>query len=152
MLKFVGCGIFFVKSGVIDIVEYILDGKDNSIIISDIKIFHEDSEFPVNTLCRVSVHSGMFKGEVEFDLDIKCLVEFSKKLIMMYETLEGEALLKETYGFSYIKIISSGNGHFNITGNLFLSYPRNLLEFEFDIDQTMLKDFAYSLYNDFMKY
>ena len=132
--------------------EYILHGNNNSVIISDIRFFEEDEEFPSNTLCLLKVHSNNFSGVVEFDLNIKCLAEFSRNLKSMYDTLTGHAVLKETYEPSYIDISSAGNGHFTVSGSLNLVFPRHLLEFEFDIDQTMLRDFAYSLYNDFSKH
>jgi hypothetical protein len=124
---------------------YVLQGVNCSLEISNIKIY-EDA--PSDALCWVSVVSGNFCGATEFDIDISELGEFSVQLQNMYETLHGSAQLKESYCPSFIKVDATSGGHYNVSGSINLSYPHHLLEFEFDIDQTMLRDFAKKLCNN----
>jgi hypothetical protein len=70
----------------------------------------------------------------------------------MYETLKGSVVLKETYEPSFVSFEAKTGGHFEISGSINLSFPRHLLEFEFDVDQTMIKDFANKLYHDYAQF
>jgi hypothetical protein len=129
--------------------EYVLESVGCYLKISNIRVFEGEINLPTNTSAWVSVSSGSFSGATEFDIDAKLLGEFSVQLKNMFETLKGNALLEETYGPSLIKIEAVSLGHFRVSGKIVLSYPPNLLEFEFDVDQTMIKDFSSMLYKDF---
>jgi hypothetical protein len=85
-------------------------------------------------------------------LILRNLASLRINLKIMYETLKGKTRLKETYGQSHIEINATGKGHFNICGSINLSYSSNTLEFEFEVDQTMIKDFAETLFRDFEQY
>ena len=132
--------------------EYVLQGENIILKIYNIRIFKEDINLNSNTLLTVNIVSGDFSGSAEFDIDIRNLGKFSVDLSSMYETLSGTAQLKETYGQSLIKIISVGKGHFKLSGYFYLAYPRYALEFEAEIDQTMLKKFSACLYRSFCEY
>jgi hypothetical protein len=59
--------------------EYILQGINCALKISEIQYFESDKDFPSNTLCRISVVSGDFSGATQFDTDISQLAMFSIK-------------------------------------------------------------------------
>ena len=132
--------------------EYILQGSDVELKLSSIKVYKDSLDFSNNTLLNTQAKSGKFSGFAEMEIDIRMLGVFSINLKNMYESLLGEALLKETYGGSYIRMKSTGKGHFELSCYLHQAYPHHKLEVETQIDQTMLKAFSKQLYKDFSKY
>lgn len=113
-------------------------------------------QLPVNTSLRVMVESDNYRAVATMDIGIKQLVVFSEKLKNIYETLTGEAQIKEPYGkHMYIAFIGNGKGHITVKG--FLQNESNkgcqqTLEFENDIDQTDLKGFYMELLHMCKKY
>ena len=129
--------------------EYVLQGVNCALKISNIKFFESEINLNTNALCRVDVTSGDFCGATQFNMDISQLGKFSVQIKNMYQSLYGNALLKETYGSSFVQVVATSGGHFEVSGSINLPHPHHLLEFRFDIDQTMIRDFSNKLFNDY---
>lgn len=137
------------------IMSYILQ-SDDFVLSLDTEVFETDIKYPCNTILKVSVKCCGFSGNASFDIDIKQFSKFTVDLQEMYETLCGEAHIKEIYGNQrYISFVSNGRGHFSVKGCLSEFSQKGYeqkLEFENDIDQTCLKEFCYTLWNDYKVY
>ena len=87
------------------------------------------------------------------DINIKDFAEFSMELMDIYKSLQGEASIKEPYGYErYITFVADRTGHIAVKGYLCDDSRSNELRFETVFDQTYLKDFAGELALAYSKY
>jgi hypothetical protein len=87
------------------------------------------------------------------DIDIKKFAEFSNKLMTVYRDLEGEAEIKEPYGYErFITFSADRTGHIVVKGYLCDASRSNELRFETVFDQTYLKAFTEELALTYSKY
>ncbi len=128
---------------------YCLKGQEGSIDIRDIETFEDKLTCSNNTLMWLQVKSGPFAGGARIDVCLEELREFSLNLKNMYECLSGEAFIKEVYGESYLSFTSMKGGHIKVSGILEDCDSNQKLDFDFIIDQTMLRDFAYDMYKEY---
>ena len=132
--------------------EHILEGDSFCLRIS-LNIFESDIKYPENTTMTAFVSCNGFSAKAEMDIDIKEFAEFSKNLMGIYNTLEGEATIKEPYGYEkYISFTADKTGHIIVKGYLCDGFRNNELRFESVLDQTYLKAFADELMLTYSKY
>lgn len=132
--------------------EHILE-SDNFSLHINLQIFESDIEYPLNSIMTVSVVSNGFSAKTDMDIDIKMFADFSSKLMTVYNTLKGEATIKETYGYEkYISFLADRTGHIIVKGYLCDDLRNNELRFETIFDQTFLKPFASELASMYYKY
>lgn len=122
----------------------------------EIKFNKEDASYPVNSILHIAVTSGRFCGESTMDMDIHDFTVFVSDLKNLYESLKGTARIEEPYGVhQFIEFGCDNKGHIKVKGYLNSDGADGFnqkLQFENELDQTCLKNFAYKLYNDNKKY
>ena len=64
-----------------------------------LNVFESDIEYPINTNMTVSVKNNEFSAKTDMDIDIKAFADFTDQLKKVYDTLSGEAMIKEPYGY-----------------------------------------------------
>ncbi len=125
--------------------EYILESDSFSLRLS-LSAFESDMEYPINSNMTVFVTCNEFSAKADMDIDIKDFAAFSMELMNIYKSLEGEASIKEPYGYErYITFVADRTGHIVVKGYLCDDCRNNELRFETVFDQTYLKSFAYEL-------
>ena len=121
-----------------------------------LEVFKDDISYPTNTLMTIYVKSGFYTGHATMDINIKEFKKFIINLQKIYETLNGEAIIKETYGYQmYLSFEGDGLGHINVRGLLVngdMNGNMQRLEFENNIDQTVLRKFINDLKQDINQY
>ncbi len=119
----------------------------------ELEIFESDIRCPSNTIMKVCVESGGFKGNSEFDIDIKEMAIFCGSISEIYSSLRGTATVKEAFGDQYVDFKGDGKGHVSVRG-LISSRDEFSQELKFEnmIDQTVLKDFSKELSDAYKKY
>ena len=132
--------------------EHILESNNFCLRLS-LNIFENDIEYSSNTIMTVFVTCNGFSAKADMDIDIKEFAEFSSKLMTVYQKLNGEASIKEPYGFEkYISFVADRTGHIVVKGYLCDDSWSNELRFETVFDQTYLKVFAEELTLTYSKY
>ena len=133
--------------------EYVLK-TDNFTLTLNPQVFLRDLAYPSNTLMAVTVSSDDFSGKASMDIDAKQLGRFARDLLGLYETLNGEAKIQETYGDMFLAFSGDGRGHIRVKGFLQSYYGDNVQELHFGIrfDQTWLRCFSAELFEAFGKY
>lgn len=112
-----------------------------------------DTSFPINTLLTVYVKSNDFSAKADIDIDIKAFADFAIQLKTVYDTLSGEASIREPYGCQrYIKFEADKSGYISVSGLLCDDHEANELRFYNSFDQTHLKLFAEGLVREYSKY
>ena len=133
---------------------YTLTGQDFSLVLEP-NVYEDEVHLPTNTLMKVKVESTGFSGNGVFDVDAKELGQMALALDEMYETLKGEAEIREPYGFEqFLRFVGNGRGQIWVTGFLcggFHGLDTQQLRFENVTDQTCLCVFARELREDFPK-
>ena len=119
-------------------------------------IFESDIALPSNTIMDVIVESDGFIGNASMDIDAKELAKFAHDLEKLYEKLSGEARIEEPYGLHmYISFTGNGRGQIAVKGCLNKGNcigSQQELQFENEIDQTVLKSFSADLVESYGKY
>ncbi len=115
----------------------------------DFQVFESDISYPSNTILSVSVASDGFLASAKMEIDIKSLPIFFHELQNVYDSLSGEAKIREPYGNDqYIAFSGDKKGHILVSGTL-SSHGANgfwqELKFENRIDQTFLPPFLQKL-------
>lgn len=109
-----------------------------------------------NTILKIDVKSNGFTASTTMDIDIKDLAKLGKDLCQIYETLQGNARLEESYGqHMYMSFVGNNRGHIAIKGYLHKGDrigSEQVLEFENDVDQTCLRPFYLELLSNYEKY
>ncbi len=119
-------------------------------------VHREDLREVVNTSLMIDVSSYDFSAKTLLDIDVRDLAEFAMQLSGLYERLSGFVRLTVPYvDECYIEFSADKVGHIRVSGfldngNRFGFTQR--LQFQNEIDQTILKKFANDLYADFGKY
>ena len=119
-------------------------------------VHKEDLREIVNTSLMIDVSSYDFSAKTMLDIDVRDLAEFAMQLSGLYERLSGSVRLTVPYvDECYIEFSADKVGHIRVSGfldngNRFGFTQR--LQFQNEIDQTILKKFANDLYADFGKY
>jgi len=119
-------------------------------------VHKEDLREVVNTSLMIDVSSYDFSAKTMLDIDVRDLAEFAMQINGLYERLSGSARLTVPYvDECYIEFSADKVGHIRVSGcldngNRFGFTQR--LQFQNEIDQTILKKFANDLYADFGKY
>lgn len=119
-------------------------------------VHREDLREVVNTSLMIDVSSYDFSAKTLLDIDVRDLAEFAMQLSGLYERLSGSVRLTVPYvDECYIEFSADKVGHIRVSGfldngNRFGFTQR--LQFQSEIDQTILKKFANDLYADFGKY
>ena len=119
-------------------------------------VHREDLREVVNTSLMIDVSSYDFSAKTMLDIDVRDLAEFAMQLSGLYERLSGSVRLTVPYvDECYIEFSADKVGHIRVSGfldngNRFGFTQR--LQFQNEIDQTILKKFANDLYADFGKY
>ena len=118
-----------------------------------LNVFESDIEYPINTNMTVSVTSNEFSAKTDMDIDINAFADFTDKLKKVYDTLSGEAMIKEPYGYQrYISFQAEKTGHIIVKGYLCDDMKINELHFENSFDQTFLKPFSNELCSMYLQY
>ena len=132
--------------------EHILE-SDNFCLCFSLNVFESDIDYPINSSMTVFVTCNEFSAKADMDIDIKDFAEFSVELMGIYNSLKGEASIKEPYGYEkYITFVADRTGHIVVKGFLCDDSRSNELRFETVFDQTYLKDFALGLSSAYSKY
>ena len=101
----------------------------------------------------VSVTNNEFSAKTDMDIDIKAFADFTDKLKKVFDTLSGEAMFKEPYGYQrYISFQAEKTGHIIVKGYLCDDMKINELHFENSFDQTFLKAFSNELSSMYLQY
>lgn len=130
---------------------------DTSVFVLELypEIFESDIGYCANTTLYISVKSGDFSCKTTMDIDIKHFAIFTKELFDLYESLSGEAKLKEEYyGIGYFQFTATNCGYIKVSGKLrdqCISSNQELI-FENEFDQTYLRDFAKELFEKYKNY
>lgn len=118
-----------------------------------LNVFESDIEYPINTNMTVSVKNNEFSAKTDMDIDIKAFADFTDQLKKVYDTLSGEAMIKEPYGYQrYISFQADKTGHVIVKGYICDDMKNNVLCFENSFDQTFLKSFSNELCSMYLKY
>ncbi len=80
------------------------------------EIFPSDLPDALDLTLHVRVACNGFSGYGEMDLTTGDLVAFSASLSALYETLSGQAVLKEPYGDMHLTFTSTPRGHIHLSG------------------------------------
>jgi hypothetical protein len=105
---------------------------------------------PYNTTFYVKVVSGDFSGVSEFEYNIKDFIRFIKEIKDLYDfKLQKVELNDISYG-SNIKFSLDKTGHIMVSGTIYGNAAEHSLTFIFTTDQTAIKAFCKSLYEDFI--
>lgn len=132
--------------------EHILESNDFCLRLC-MNVFDSDIEYPINTNMTVFVTSNGFSAKTNMDIDIKAFAEFTDKLNKVYDTLSGEAMIKEPYGYQrYISFLADKKGYIIVKGYLCDDMKNNELRFENCFDQTFLKPFSNELRSVYLQY
>ena len=135
--------------------KHILEAEDFSLCMEPV-VFESDRESPINTLLRLEVQSDGYAANAVMDVDMRPFVEFANKLYQTYESLRGEAKLEGPYGQRmHLSFAGNGRGHFAVKGRLCKENRDGLeqvLEFENNVDQTILKPFCVELLQNYGGY
>ena len=119
-------------------------------------VHKEDLREVVNTSLMIDVSSYDFSAKTMLDIDVRDLAEFAMQISGLYERLNGSARLTVPYvDECYIEFSADKVGHIRVSGCLDNGNRCGFtqkLQFENEIDQTILKKFANDLYADFGKY
>ena len=117
-------------------------------------IYETDLSFPLNTSLDIKVVSYGFSVDAMMDIDVYGLAGFAASLNRLYETLGGYARLEEPYGDCYLEFTVCSRGHIYVKGSIYhrVNNHEHELIFENEFDQTYLKCFAKSLFEDYKKY
>jgi hypothetical protein len=105
---------------------------------------------PYNTVLSVSARVRGFGGTSEWTVDFDEWKAFVRALKTLYDVLNGETELRDREYGSVLRVECDGTGHFAFSGKLIDGHGQKL-EFHFTVDQTVVKDFAETLYSDFGK-
>ena len=117
--------------------KYSLECNNFQLVLS-IDTFENDIKYPINTNMTVFYKDENFSAKTNMEIDIK---EFE-----VYNTLSGEAIIKEHYSYKrFISFIADKNGYIKIKGYLCDDNKNTELNFENIIDQTYLKKFVNDL-------
>ena len=93
----------------------------------------------------ISEQGGRFSGAVSFYCDSEYFAKFVAGLRELYDTLrEGETSLHDYPDDNYIKFVSDGMGHFEVSG-VFGNWKRWTLNFSETVEQSYFKNFIYEL-------
>ena len=115
----------------------------------DFQVFESDISYPSNTILSVSVSSAGFYASTTMDIDIKSIPIFCNDLKRVYDSLEGEAKIQESFGNQqYILFVGDRKGHVLISGELNSNGANGFwqeLKFENCIDQIFLPQFLKKL-------
>ena len=126
---------------------------DNFCLRFRLYFYESDIEYPINSNMTVVVTFNEFSAKADIDIDIKRFAEFSMELMDIYKSLEGEASIKEPYGYErYITFVADRKGHIVVKGFLCDDSRSNELRFKTVFDQTHLKVFAEELALTYSKY
>ena len=112
-------------------------------------VHREDLREVVNTSLMIDVSSYDFSAKTLLDIDVRDLAEFAMQLSGLYERLSGSVRLTVPYvDECYIEFSADKVGHIRVSGfldngNRFGFTQR--LQFQNEIDQTILKKFANDL-------
>lgn len=118
---------------------------ENFMLEIELEVFEEDINLPINSTLNVKIDSDGFAALTSMDIDIKSFQKFAGELLNVYHSLNGYAVLKETYGSNFIMFKAISNGHICVNGvvkNLCRTGYEQELKFENEFDQTYLKDFV----------
>ncbi len=117
-------------------------------------IVHErDLSEVINTSLMIEVSSYDFSAKTMLDIDVRDLAEFAAGLQALYEMLHGSVKLTVPYvDECYIEFSADKLGHIRVNG--FIDNGNRFgftqkLQFQNEIDQTRLKEFAKRLCADF---
>ncbi len=115
----------------------------------DFQVFESDISYPSNTILTVSVSSAGFSASTTMDIDIKDIPTFCNELQNIYNSLNGEAKIQESYGNrQYIQFSGDKKGHIWVSGILNSNGASGFwqeLKFKNCIDQTFLPGFLKKL-------
>lgn len=127
---------------------------ENFLLEFDPMVYETDLSFPLNMSLHLKVVSYGFSVDSMMDIDVYGLAGFAASLNRLYETLGGYARLEEPYGDSYLEFTVCGRGHIHVKGSIYhhVNDCEHELTFENEFDQTYLKCFAKSLFDDYKKY
>ena len=116
-------------------------------------VHKEDLREIVNTSLMIDVSSYDFSAKTMLDIDVRDLAEFAAGLHALYEKLHGSVRLTVPYvDECYIEFSADKLGHIRVSG--FIDNGNRFgftqkLQFQNEIDQTRLKEFAKRLCADF---
>ena len=120
-------------------------------------VVHErDLREAVNTSLMIHVSSYDFSAKTMLDIDVRGLAGFAAGLLALYEELSGSVRLRVPYADEcYVEFSADRLGHIRISGVLDngnrFGFTQKL-QFQNEIDQTSLREFAKGLYAGFGKY
>jgi len=110
--------------------------------MKDIEVFKDGSW----GTCTVEVLSAPFSGATEFTFDEPPLAVFIDQLVVIEQTLTGDARLGQQYEEPHVALHGDGLGHVTVSG-VIAEYRDHTqrLEFSFATDQTALGPFIEGL-------
>lgn len=120
-----------------------LSFENNSLEISNFCHFREEAKQgnPYNTTFELAVQSGAFRGVAPCECDIKVFERFADALHKLYNFESFTADLDDICYGSKVKFVMNAAGHLEITGKIYGEAMEHSMEFVFNADQTVLKQF-----------
>lgn len=114
--------------------EYIYDSSKNKLSVE--KLYEVGG---YNTYC-IYVKSNKFEGECNFCVSANNIKKIVDQLGKMNRELYGELCFKDCESDAYINILFKGLNKLIVKGQIGGSYEKHFLKFEFEADQTILKE------------
>ena len=120
-----------------------LKGKVTKYIVN---IESSNEETYAYSLMTVRVESGGYCGDAELDVDLREIAAFARDLRKLYDTLSGEATVREPFGYKrFLSFSAEQRGHILVKGYLCDAMNDHELRFENQFDQTYLRTFSQEL-------
>ncbi len=116
---------------------------ENFISFSDFWFSEQDKAVrsPYNTEFSVRVSSGAFAGEGEWVCDRTAITAFAAVLAEVYHFSRDSAVLTDISCGSRLELLMDKTGHLTVSGTVYGSRMEQTLQFRFEADQTVLRDF-----------
>lgn len=94
---------------------------------------------------KVEVYSGVFSGSSTFCMSNAVLKSMALQLQQLYETLSGTYQVDDYDSDDFVRFECLKHGHVQITGQVGGSYNNQFLNYQFETDQTALKQIIMEL-------
>ena len=132
--------------------EHVLETNTFRLSLS-LRVFETDNAWDPYSLMTVRVESGGYCGNAELDIDLKEFAAFARDLRKLYDTLSGEATVREPFGYKrFLSFSAEPRGHIRVKGCLCDAMNDHELRFENEFDQSYLRAFSQELVSAYSCY
>ena len=132
--------------------EHVLETNTFRLSLS-LRVFETDNALDPYALMTVRVESGGYCGDAELDVDLREFAAFARDLRKLYDTLSGEATVREPFGYKrFLSFSAEPRGHIRVKGYLCDAMNDHELRFENEFDQSYLRAFSQELVSACSRY